>query len=70
MLPGRDIDHIVSVFDVRAIKHKERSSSHRPADGPACMNIHLSILAFVQEVAVGFEVESVHMRQADSWQDV
>ena len=70
MLPRRDVDDVVSTFDICAIEHKERSCSHKPADGSTCVDLHLTVLAAAKEVAVGFEVELVHVRQANSWNNM
>ena len=66
MFPRGDIDDVIGMLNVIAVKHEEWSRGHIPAYGSACMDYHVAVLTGIIKVAVCFEVELVVHRYTDS----
>ncbi len=62
MFPRGDIDDVIGMLNVTAVKHEEWSRGHIPAYGSACMDYHVDVLTGIVKVAVCFEVELVAHR--------
>ena len=53
-----------------AVEHEEWPGCHKPTDRSACVDFHLTVFSTVKKVIVSFEVELVHVRQANGWYNV